>query len=190
MTKNKITILVAIIVLMIALSVAVLTIGCMETAKAEEVEITQSGEIVSGAVDEEPSQAKGNWFKENWQAIIEIVTGSTALAVIFAIIKVVGKIAKLRGDLGIANVDNKAIKEAFNTMVDEVESEKKELETIHKAIAVLKSEVAVSAEKSAAVLTIFEKLISASDLPSETKQAMQAVINKATIGEAQNNDEE
>lgn len=190
MTKNKTTILVAIMALIIAFSIAVLTIGCMETAKAEEVEIAQSGEIVSGATDEEPSENKSNWFTENWQAIVEIITSSGALAVIFAIIKLFGKIGKLRGDLGSANIDNKAIKEAFNTMVDEVESEKKELETIHKAIAAFRSEVAASAEKSAAVLIIFEKLISASDLPSEIKQAMQAVINKATIEEAQSNDEE
>ena len=45
-----------------------------------------------------------------------------------------------------------------------------------------------SAEKSAAVLAIFEKLIGASDLPSETKQSMQAVINKAVIKEESNDE--
>lgn len=187
MTKNKTTLLVAIIALMVVLGIAAFTIGCMETARAEEVEVTASGEIVSGA-EEEPSEDKGNWFKENWQAIVEIITSSGALAVIFAIIKLFSKIGKLRGDLGSANIDNKAIKEAFNTMVDEVESLKDELKEIHNAELILKSEVAGSAEKSAAVLAIFEKLIGASDLPGETKQSMQAVINKAVIKEESNDE--
>lgn len=184
--KNKTTILVAIIALIVALSIAAFTIGCMETAKAEDAEITQSGEIVSGA--EQPSEDKGNWFSENWKAVVEIITSSGALAVILAIIKLFSKIGKLRGDLGSANIDNKAIKEAFNTMVDEVESLKDELKEIHNAELILKSEVAGSAEKSAAVLAIFEKLIGASDLPSETKQSMQAVINKAVIKEESNDE--
>lgn len=189
MTKNKTTLLVAIIALLIVLGIAAFTIGCMETARAEEVEVTASGEIVSGT-EKEPSEDKGNWFKENWQAIVEIITSSGALAVIFAIIKLFSKISKLRGDLGSANVDNKAIKQAFNTMVDEVEGLKDELREVHNAELILKSEVATSAEKSAAVLTIFEKLIGASDLPSETKQSLQGVINKASIEEEKRNDGE
>ncbi len=184
-TKTKTTILIASLILILALGVTVATVGLMSTANAEVV----SGEAESGEVDALPEESKGNWFNENWKAIVEIITSSGALAVIFAIIKLFGKIAKLRGDLGSTNTDNKAIKEAFNTMVDEVEGFRKELEEIHKWNAILKSEVATSGEKSSAVLAIFEKLIGASDLPSETKQAMQAVINKATIGEDKSNDE-
>lgn len=184
-TKIKTTILLASLILILALCTAVATVGYMSTAKAEAV----SGEAESGEVSEMPQESKGNWFSENWQAIVEIITSSGALAVIFAIIKLFSKIAKLRGDLGSTNTDNKAIKEAFNTMVDEVEGFRKELEEIHKWNEVLKSEVATSGEKSSAVLAIFEKLINASDLPGETKQAMQAVINKATIGEDKSNDE-
>ncbi len=184
--KVKTTILIASLILVLALLVTMATVGYMSTAKAE----VASGEAESGEVSTAPEEeSNGNWFSENWKAIVEIITSSGALAVIFAIIKLFGKIAKLRGDLGSTNTDNKAIKEAFNTMVDEVEGFRKELEEIHKWNAILKSEVATSGEKSSAVLAIFEKLIGASDLPSETKQAMQAVINKATIGEDKSNDE-
>ena len=189
MKKNKTTILTATLILILALCVMAATVGCMSKAKAEEIQISsgesESGEITAPAEEEN----EGNWLSENWQAIVEIITSSGALAVIFAIIKLFGKIAKLRGDLGSANTDSKAIKEAFNAMVDEVDSFKKELEEIHKRSETLTSEVVSSGEKSSAVLIIFEKLISASDLPNEIKQAMQAVINKASIGEDKSNDE-
>ena len=40
--KNKTTILVAIIALVVALSIAAFTIGCMETAKAEDADSRDS----------------------------------------------------------------------------------------------------------------------------------------------------
>ena len=185
MIKCKTKILALTLALVLVIGVMVVATG-FTTANADSV----SGEPTGDEVITEPSEeADGNWFSQNWKAIVEIFTSSTALAVIFAIIKVFSKIGKLRNELGSTNTDNKAIKEAFNTMVDEVEGFRKELEEIHKWNAILKSEVATSGEKSSAVLSIFEKLISASDLPSETKQAMQAVINKATIEEGKSNDE-
>ena len=187
MTKSKTTkILVVTLALVLVLAAMVTIAGVTSTAKAEEIGVdAESGEVITAPKEE----SKGNWFSENWKTIVEIITSIPVLGVIFAIIKVVGKIAKLKEALGSANTDNKAIKDAFNLMVDEVECFRKELEEIHKWSDILKNEVATSADKSSAVLAIFEKLINASDLPSETKQAMQAVINRATIEEDKGHDE-
>lgn len=175
-TNSKTTILIATLILFLSLVVMIAMIGCMSTAKAE----VMSGEAESGEASIAPEESKGNWFSENWKAIVEIITGGGAFAAVLAIIKVIGKIAKLKTELGNVSTDNKAFKEAFNDIMDEVEKSKEELKEIRKLSEVLKNEVATSAEKSAAVLAIFEKLINASDLPSEYKQSMQALINKAT----------
>lgn len=172
------------IALLIALT-AMLFMAFGEEAKADEIE---SGDALENDVVE--TDESGNWFTRNWKSLVEILTGSAALAVVTAILKFFGKIAKLRNELKTTNTDNKDLKKAFNDMADEVEEQKNKLESVLKAIRELIENVAVSGDKSAAVLAILERLICSSDLPSETKTALQREINKADGAEVKGNDEE
>ena len=177
------------------LVIALMTLFFMALGDDVNADSVEGGEILPGedtALDEtvEPTEESGNWFRDNWKTIVEILTSGTTLAVVVAIIKFIGKIAKLRNDLGITNTDNKALKNAFNDMADELESLAKRLEDLHTQNTSLMNSVSDSGNKSAAVLSILERLISSSDLPTETKVALQGVINKADGAEDITNDEE
>ncbi len=55
---------------------------------------------------------------------------------------------------------------------------------------ILLSKIETIENKSEATLIIFERLIFSSDLPTETKVALQGVINKADGAEDSTNDQE
>ena len=189
MKSTKILAIVATILIIALMALLFMAFG--DDAHADSVE---SGEITASEdaaldVTIEPTEEGGNWFTENWKTIVEILTSGTTLAVVVAIIKFIGKIAKLRSDLGVTNTDNKAIKSAFNDMADELESLAKRLEDLRTQSASLVNSVSDSGNKSAAVLAILERLIASSDLPTETKTALQGVINKADGAEGSTNDE-
>lgn len=173
-------------ILVIAFSI-MLFIAFREDAYAEDEFIPVEDNVV---IEGEEPTADGNWFMDNWKTVVEILTSGTALAVVLAIIKFIGKVAKLRKALGDTNTDNKAIKSAFNDMVDEIEELKSKLKDVHTQCLEMLNSVADSGKKSAAVLIILERLINSSDLPAETKVALQGVINKADEKEKNANDEE
>lgn len=181
MKSKHMTIILTAVTIIIALVIVLwATFAIMANADEISGDIQASGDLET--IDEDAEDSSGNWFTRNWKSIIEILTSTSALAVIFAIIKSIGKIAKLRAELGTTNTDNKALRKAFNEMVDEVAALKSELEKIHNSERMLTESVESSGGQSAAVLAILERLIGSSDLPSETKTALQGVINKATVG--------
>lgn len=181
-------------VLAIVATILVIVLGALmfmafrEDAYAEDEFIPAEDNVVIES--EEPPADGGNWLAENWKTVVEILTSGTALAVVLAIIKFIGKVAKLRKDLGDTNTDNTAIKSAFNDMVDEIEDLKTKLKDVHTQCFEMWNSVADSGKKSSAVLNILERLISSSDLPAETKVALQGVINKADEKEKNADDEE
>ena len=174
-------------ILVIAFSI-MLVMAFGEDAYAEEELISTEDNVVIET--EDPTADGGNWLSENWKTIVEIFTSGTALAVVLAIIKFIGKVAKLRKDLGDTNTDNKAIKSAFNDMADEIEAQTKRCKELEAQNRLLLNKIEVIENKCSATLTIFERLISSSDLPAETKVALQGVINKADEKENNANDEE
>lgn len=174
-------------ILVIAFSI-MLVMAFGEDAYAEDEFIPTEDNVVIET--EEPTADDGNWLAENWKILIEIFTGSAGLALVGTIIKVIGKISTLRKDLGNTKTDNTAIKNAFNDMVDEIEDLKTKLKDVHTQCFEMWNSVADSGKKSSAVLTILERLISSSDLPAETKVALQGVINKADEKENNANDKE
>lgn len=192
MTKiRKSTKILAIVatILVIAL-MALLFIAFGDDALADVENVETPGETVSIDETTEPAEEDGNWFSENWKTIVEIFTSGTALAVVLAIIKFIGKVGRLRKDLGVTTTDNRALKGAFNDMADELETQAKRCEELQAQNTMLLNKMEVIENKCSAVLTIFERLISSSDLPTETKVAYQGVINKADGAEDIKDDED
>lgn len=190
MTKiSKSTKVLAIVatILVIALG-ALMFMAFREDAYAEDEFIPAEDNVVIES--EEPTADGGNWLAENWKVLIEIFTGSAGVALVGTIIKVIGKISTLKKELGNTKTDNTAIKSAFNDMIDEIEDLKTKLKDVHTQCFEMWNSVADSGKKSSAVLNILERLISSSDLPVETKVALQGVINKADEKESNANDEE
>ncbi len=175
-------------ILVIAFSI-MLFIAFGEDAYADSVD---SNDTIAGedSVIDDTVESDGNWFTDNWKTIVEIFTSGTALAVVLAIIKFIGKVGRLRKDLGVTNTDNIALKGAFNDMADELETQAKRSEELQAQNTMLLNKMEVIENKCSAVLTIFERLISSSDLPTETKVAYQGVINKADGAEDSTNDQD
>lgn len=185
MTKTrKGTKVLAIVAITLIIALTALFFLAFGDASAD-VDSGDAPDVMSEATEE----AEGNWFVENWKTVVEILTSSTAMAVIIAILKALASNSRLGKKIEITNTDNSGLKTAFNSMADEIETQSDQLKEFRKLITTILNAIETNTNKTSAMLDILGNLINSSDLPTEVKIAYQGLINKANGAEGSANDE-